>query len=91
MKRAVEEDPAARATLRAAIVENPRAVWEQRRLDRTVIMMASLRNCILVFVIGCMASSDSLRNGTRNVMQSERERNDKSQKLHFSCLKRYDT
>ena len=72
MKRAVEEEAVDRATLRAAIVENPRAVWEQRRLERTVIMMASVRNCILVCVIGCIASSDSLQNNaTRNVMQSE--------------------
>ncbi len=52
MKRAVEEDEA-RATLRAAIVENPRAVWEQRRLERA-IMIASVLNCMLIdiYVIG---------------------------------------
>jgi len=42
MKRAVEVEAVAdaRATLRDAIVENPRAVWEQRRLERTVIIIA---------------------------------------------------
>jgi len=52
MKRAVEVEVEAvadaRATLRDAIVENPRAVWEQRRLERTVIIIALVRNCIIV-------------------------------------------
>ena len=49
MKRAVED---ARAAVRAAIVENPRADWEQRER----IMIASVRNCILIYAIGvCQA------------------------------------
>jgi len=54
MKRAVEVETVVdvRAILRAAIVENPRAVWEHRRLERTVIVIALVRNCIMVGGVG---------------------------------------
>jgi hypothetical protein len=63
MKRAVEvEAPVdARTALRAAIVEKPRAVREERRLERTVIMIALVRNCIVVGRIWSIISSSNIK------------------------------
>jgi len=51
MKRGVAVAVDLLATLRAAIVENPRAVREERRLERTVIITALVWNFMLYIYI----------------------------------------